>query len=117
MISKVLTLLGFASKASKLSCGMDASVEAVRKGKSKLCVIANDVSPKSSKEINFFAMKNNVRVIILDDCNIDTLSAAIGRKCGILSVNDGSFADGIVGAVNKINDHTETSIQGGNANE
>ena len=62
-------------------------------------------------------MKNNVRVIILDDCNIDTLSVAIGRKCGILSVNDSPFADGIVGEVNKNDDRTERSIQGGNANE
>jgi len=117
LTNKILTLLGFASKAGKLSCGMDASVEAVKKGKSRLCLVANDVSPKSLKEINFFAMKNNVRVVILDDCNIDTLSAAIGRKCGILSVNDSSFADGIVGEVKKYSDSTETSIQGGNANE
>ncbi len=117
MKNKILTLLGFASKAGKLSCGMDASIEALKKGKSKLCMVATDVSPKSLKEINFFAMKNNVRVIILDDCNINTLSAAIGRKCGILSVDDSSFADGIVGEVKKNSDRTERSIQGGNANE
>ena len=116
MSNKILALLGFASRAGKLSCGMNAAIEAIFKGKSKLCIAASDISAKSLKEINFHAVKNNVRVIILDDCNINTLSAAIGRRCGILSVNDNSFADGIIGAANNRYSGTDTSIQGGNAN-
>lgn len=96
---------------------MDSSVEAIKKKKSKLLVTAFDISEKSLKEINFHAKKNNVRVITLDDCNIENLSHAIGKKCGILSVNDESFGDGILGEINKTECHTETSIQGGNANE
>ena len=102
MNNKILALLGFASRAGRLSCGMNAATEAIFKGKSELCVAACDLSAKSLKEINFHAMKNNVRVIILDDCNIDVLSAAIGRRCGVLSVDDKSFADGIIGAANKV---------------
>lgn len=109
--------MGFASRAGKLSYGMDSSVEAIKSRKSKIVITAFDVSEKSLKEINFHAKKNNVRVITLDDCNIENLSHAIGKKCGILSVNDVSFGDGILGEINKIEGHTETSIQGGNANE
>ena len=117
MTNKILALLGFASKAGKLSFGMDSSVEAAKKGKSSLLVTAYDVSQKSLKEINFHAVKNNVRVITLDDCNIEALSRAVGKKCGILSVNDSSFRDGIIGEINKKDCLTDTSIQGGNANE
>ena len=116
MNNKILALLGFASRAGKLSFGMNAAIESIFKCKSRLCIVASDVSAKSLKEINFHAMKNNVRVIILDDCNINMLSAAIGRRCGILSVDDNSFADGIIGAANKNYGGTDKSIQGGNAN-
>lgn len=101
MTNKILTLLGFAAKAGKLSFGMDSSVEAVKKNKSKLIITAFDLSEKSLKEINFHAQKNNVRVVTLDDCNIEALSHAVGKKCGILSVNDIGFGDGIIGEINK----------------
>ena len=117
MKNKILALLGFAAKAAKLSYGMDASVEALKRNASRLIITANDISEKSRKEINFHAMKNNVRVITLDDCNIIALSAAVGKKCGIISLNDSSFADGINGAINNSSNCTEKSLQGGNANE
>ena len=117
MTDKILTLLGFAAKAGKLSFGMDSSVEAIKRGKSRLTLAACDISQKSLKEINFHAKKNNVRVITLDDCNIERLSVAVGKKCGIISVNDRDFKDGIIGAVNNQCRNTEASIQGGNANE
>ena len=99
MINKILTLLGFASKAGKLSYGMDAAADAIKRGKSKLAVLSSEVSAKSQKEIRFHSEKNNIRVIVLENCDIKTLSDAVGRKCGILSVNDSSFADGILKAV------------------
>ena len=95
MNSKILTLLGFCSKAGKMSYGMDASVESLKKGKSNLVVVASDVSQKSLKEITFNAEKAKVKVTVLGDTNIDTLSHAVGRKCGILSVNDKGFAEAI----------------------
>lgn len=95
MNSKILTLLGFCSKAGKMSYGMDASVESLKKGKSNLVVVAFDLSQKSLKEITFNAEKAEVKVTVLDDTNIDTLSHAVGRKCGILSVNDKGFAEAI----------------------
>ena len=91
--------MGFASKAGKLSYGMNSTTETIKRGKSQLAVLSSEVSAKSQKEINFHSKNNNVRVIILDDCNIQTLSEAVGKKCGIISVNDISFADGILKAM------------------
>ncbi|MBQ3547762.1 MAG: ribosomal L7Ae/L30e/S12e/Gadd45 family protein [Clostridia bacterium] len=97
MNNKILTLLGFASKAGKLSFGMDMSLASIKAGKSFLIVCAGDVSAKSKKEINFHTLNKNVPFIVLTDENIDTVGKAVGRKCGIISVNDKSFADAIKG--------------------
>ena len=60
MQSKVLTLLGFASKAGKLQFGMAKSGESVKSGKSALLICACDVSDKSKKEVAF--LTNNIRM-------------------------------------------------------
>lgn len=97
--SKVLALLGFASKAKKLSFGMNEAKWALEKGKSKLIVVACDVSEKSKKEINFFSSNKDIKVLTLESISIKTVSEAVGRNCGIISVNDSGFADGILMAI------------------
>ena len=101
MTNKILTLLGFASKAGKLSYGFDASLTSLKKHKSNLILIPYDISKKSAKEINFFAEKVNVKCLILEGLNIENVSDAIGRKCGIISVNDPSFAKGCINAISE----------------
>ena len=97
--NKVLTLLGFASKAGKLFFGMDSSVNSLKKNGARLIVTAGNLSEKSRKEISFHATGKNVPVITLLDCDIETLSKAIGRKAGIVAVNDQGFAKAISEAV------------------
>lgn len=84
-----LTALGFARKAGKLSCGFCAASEAIKKKKSKLVVIACDISSKSEKEIRF-AAANNVPVLRVS-YSIEQLSAAVGKQAGIFSINDDRF--------------------------
>ena len=93
MNSKILTLLGFAAKAGRLSFGMDATVMSIKSRKARLVIIANDVSDKSQKEIRFFAGKIPVCEL---GCDKQMLSHAVGRQCGILSVNDEGFKDSIL---------------------
>lgn len=100
MNDKILTLLGFASKAGKLSYGFDTVKTALTQDKSKLVLMANDVSPKTQKEINFFSGKSKAQCIVLENYNKETVSHAVGRKCGVISVNDSSFADGLLSAIN-----------------
>ncbi len=97
---KILTLLGFASKANKLSYGFDSVCTSLSKNKSNLVLIANDISQKSQKETIFFANKFKTQAIVLQDYDINTLSHAVGKKCGILSVNDISFSQGLLSAIN-----------------
>ena len=100
MNQKILTLLGFAAKAGKLSYGFDAVKTALAQGKSKLVLIANDVSPKSKKEVLFYSEKYKAEATVLTGCDMQIISHAVGRKCGIISVNDKSFAEGLQLAIN-----------------
>lgn len=95
MKEKTLTLLGFASKSGKLSFGAAAANTALKTKKAKLIVISADVSEKSKKEAVFYADKYNIPHITLD-VDMQNLSAAVGNKCGVLSVNDIQFANSIL---------------------
>lgn len=95
MENKILTLLGFASKAGKLSFGFSASSDTIKSGKSKLVIISSDISEKSQKEIRFISGKYGVDALLLDTVSTIKLSNAVGRNCGILSINDSSFASAI----------------------
>lgn len=70
-------------------------------------ITASDVSAKSKKETAFFAEKANVSFRVLESFDIKTLSNAVGRSCGIISVNDKGFADAIL----------KECVEGGNAND
>ncbi|MCQ2454555.1 MAG: ribosomal L7Ae/L30e/S12e/Gadd45 family protein [Clostridia bacterium] len=95
MNSKILTLLGFASKAARLSYGAAASSESIKNGKAKLIIVGCDISEKSAKEIRFLSDKYSVDAIFPKDITTITISNAVGRNCGILSVNDDLFASAI----------------------
>ena len=95
MKNKILSLLGFATKAGKLGFGFEAARDALRDKKSKLVLIASDISEKSLKEMKFYSEKANVRCIELKDLTIIDVSNSVGRKCGIISVNDNGFADAL----------------------
>ncbi|MBR7071929.1 MAG: ribosomal L7Ae/L30e/S12e/Gadd45 family protein [Clostridia bacterium] len=110
MTDKILTLLGFAAKAGKLSFGQAATVASIGDGKAKLVVVGADLSEKSKKEIRFYAAKKQITVKEFTDCDIETLSRAIGRRCGVVSVNDRSFAEAVRTAF-------EPQHMGGNAND
>jgi len=105
--NKIISLLGFAAKAGKLSFGFDMTAQAIKRKKSKLIVIANDVSEKSKKEILFFKGEQKTEVITLETVSIAELSKAVGKKCGIISVNDEGFAQACLKA----------RIEGGIAND
>lgn len=96
--SSILSLLGFAAKAGKLSFGTHATEFAIESGKARLIVVADDISAKSVKEINFKAGKKNIPVIIAEGTDSAELSGRVGKNCGIVAVSDQGFADAIVKA-------------------
>lgn len=93
---KILSLLGFAAKAGKLSFGTHATTFAIESGKAKLVLAAADISEKSVKELRFKADKQNIKVLILSGISTADLSKRVGKNCGIVAVNDGGFAEAIM---------------------
>lgn len=110
MKNKILSLLGFAAKAGKLSYGFEASVWSVKSRKAKLVTVSSEISPKSRKEMQYYADKYNVKIRVLE-IDMKTVSDAVGKKCGILSVNDSGFADAIYSLTAAV------AIKGGNADD
>lgn len=94
MTEKLHALLGFARKAGKLAIGTEAVFESVNRKRARLVLIAADISQKSAKEIRFICDKNNIESVTLK-IKIDDVTAAIGRRAGILSVEDDGFANAI----------------------
>lgn len=95
-IDSILSLLGFAAKAGKLSFGTHASEFAVTSRKAELICVAKDISQKSVKEFKFKAQKHNIPVVILSGIDSATVSSKVGKACGILAVNDKGFAEAIL---------------------
>ena len=79
----------------------------IAKGIAGVDVGEADVSEKSRKEIGFFCEKHNVKLIVLEGFDILTVSDAVGRRCGILTINDSGFADAFLKAY----------VEGGKAND
>ena len=102
MNDRLLSLLGIARRARRLSVGHDASIEAIVKNKAELCILCADASDRLKKEMRHACTYKGKNVAVLTlDCDILTLSGAIGTKAAVLSVNDKGFAGRIASLHNE----------------
>ena len=91
MNERILSMLGLARRAGRLSAGFDAVTESLQRGRAQLVLIASDISDRSRGNICRTAEGAGCPVIILDIPQ-SAVGAAIGKKSGIVSVDDGGFA-------------------------
>lgn len=94
MSADVTGLLGICRRAGKLAVGFDAAAGAVKKGTAKAVLLAEDVSPKTAKELRFLAAEPAVPVLSLSLSKEQT-GAALGlmKPVGALAVTDTGFAE------------------------
>ncbi len=95
MLQKIKSLLGFASKAGKISSGGEQVIRSVRMGKAWLVILAEDVSENSKKRIKDKCKYYEVELIEI--MQRDELSKCIGKKnktC--VAINDKGFAESIM---------------------
>lgn len=90
-MDNILNFLGIARRAGKLSLGFDAAEEAVNKKKSKLLILACDVSERTRKSVEKISVKGNVNTVF-SEIPMERLGNAVGKTVGIISVNDEGFA-------------------------
>lgn len=89
-LKRLLSLLGLAKKAGKLVLGMDAALEASQKDKAELLLLARDFSPRSRRKAE---EETGGKAKLLDaPFTMDDISAALGRRSGIIAVCDRGFA-------------------------
>ncbi len=94
-MDKVLGMIGMAKRAGKVSAGAELAENDIRRGKSKLIIIAGDISQNGRKAITDACRYRNVAFIECGD------KAALGRYTGteartVVSVNDAGFAKAIL---------------------
>lgn len=90
-MNKLLSLMTICRKAGQLSMGFDPMKEALAEGKAAAVIVAADISPKTEKEVRFFADKQNVPVAKTVS-TIDEIHFCVGKKAGILTVCGEGFA-------------------------
>ena len=92
-----LRFLGLIRRAGKLSIGEENIRQAVRAGKARLILLAEDASQNAEKRAGTFAERANVPLLRLDE-DKDTLCRALGVNGGAMfAVCDPGFAKMFLG--------------------
>ncbi|MBW7572868.1 L7Ae/L30e/S12e/Gadd45 family ribosomal protein [Caproiciproducens faecalis] len=91
MNEKILHLLGIARRAGRLSLGNDAAIESLRKGSTRLVLLAADLSPRTAGGVRQAAEEEGTAVASCG-ATMDEISMALGKRTGVVAVNDAGFA-------------------------
>ncbi len=99
-------MLGLAKRAGKLSSGESACKEAVRSGKSRLILLAEDASNNTVKNITDSCKYYNVTYLKIG--TKESLGHAIGNAYNaVISIDDDGFADAILKHIQANNNESE----------
>lgn len=92
MNDKLLSFLGLCRRARKLTIGAEACEKSLREGKSRLIIYANDFSRSSLKAVLNAAERAQTEALEVNRSK-EELSLALGKLCGVMSVEDKGFAE------------------------
>ena len=93
--SKLISVLGLAQKAGKIVSGDFAVQGAIKSGKAKLLIVANDSSPATKKEYQYQAENRDIPIYYV--LTKEQLGGAIGKVLrAAVAVNDNGFVKPIV---------------------
>lgn len=92
MNDALMRFMGLARRAGKLSLGNDPALEALQKGSVHLVLLAGDLSPRTGAGVERAAKQNGVAVVKIG-ATMDEMSMALGRRTGVVAVNDPGFAE------------------------
>lgn len=90
-VSKLLSLMGIARKAGKVTFGYDTVTDSILKKTARLIIFTSDLSSRSKRKIESVAKENNVRVLSIN-VSMNEIYSAIGKSTGIVCINDDGFA-------------------------
>lgn len=94
-MDKFYSMLGLARKASLLKAGETGCIEAIKKNKAKLLIIAEDASENTKKRFINQCDKNNIKYIIKGEK--DDLGNSIGKDLiSTIAIVDENFVNPII---------------------
>lgn len=94
MNNKLNGLLGLCRKAGKMALGHDAVIASIKQGKAHLAITCCDSSERLKKEIADECSFRNRHIKYVDsDFEMSELGFIIGKKVGVISIDDEGFAD------------------------
>lgn len=91
MKDKLLNLLGIARRAGKITMGMDPVKSSIAKGETRVVLVARDFSSRSASGIESVCEEWGQECLHLGQ-SMDEIGMAIGKRVGVISVNDAGFA-------------------------
>ena len=95
--SKLLSMLGLAKRAGKLSSGHDAVIEEISRGKAQVILLAADASDRLEREMKReIEFQKSPAKLIRTTYTMEQFGRALPHKVGVVSVNDASFARAVL---------------------
>jgi Ribosomal protein HS6-type (S12/L30/L7a) len=102
-MDKTLNLFGLSRKAGSLELGEDASGAAVRSGKAKVLMLANDASENARRRAEGFVFETNIPLITLPYAKADISWVSGKRGCSMAAITDIGFAHTILSSLAAVN--------------
>lgn len=93
---KVLSMIGLAKKAGKISHGAPNCEKAIKSKSSRLIIIAYDISDNGKKAITDCCKYYSVKYIEYSDKYALSDCTGTSGVCTVISVNDDGFAEAIL---------------------
>lgn len=94
-MNRLVSFLGLVRKSGRLSLGGDCVKQAMIEKKSELLVVACDVSERSLTKFKKLANSFNVDTLLIRESMKD-LETMLGKKIGLISINDKKLAKKII---------------------
>lgn len=94
-MNKLLSMLGLAKRAGKISIGAFICEKAIKSKSARLVILATDASTNTKKAISDAC--NNKKVRLIEYSDMASLGKAVGASAdrAVISVNDNNFAKAI----------------------
>lgn len=98
--NKVLSMLGLARRAGRLSMGHDAALKSICSGKASILIFADDTSERVRRELISAAEKSKSKIpVFFPEISISEIHYSCGYKAGIITVDDENFSKKIISLI------------------
>lgn len=94
---KVLSMLGLARRAGRLSMGHDMAQQAIKRKKAKAVFLCADSSDRLKREFEKAAQQYaNGIPVLKTDVTMDEIHYSVGSRAGVITIDDENFSSKII---------------------